>query len=212
MAMVPDLPKRQTPMAELPKQYQVLQYLYEGHSIDDAVREYNYENGDYVYRLLRKAIHGLAMGDLDAMRARELLKCEHIESRVWKEWYRSCQDEVTVTEKRNADGELESTTTVRKGRSGNPALMKIVLEAMRRTSSLAGLDLEKRQEQGSGNVHVHQMSDEQLIVIAGRGNPGDGAGRIADQGLSAAESFGLHEVHQARLPCLVAPRTDSGAP
>lgn len=90
----------------------------------------------------------------EALRQREVVKCDVIEREAWCQWKRSTKDGVKCTTKESAVDptggkeaseamadavELERSTTV-EGQSGNPALLDKVIKAMERRAKLLGLD------------------------------------------------------------------------
>ena len=94
------------------------------------------------------------LDDIERWRGLELLKLDLIEERAKAQFDRSCED---ATEERVTGGEKGSvTTSVTKGQSGNPAYLRILLEAQKRRADLLGLDQPTK---------IHSVQDVREVKI-----------------------------------------------
>lgn len=69
----------------------------------------------------------------------QIRKIDAVEKEAWEAWQASKQDAVTISRKEPADGDIETTTTV-KGQTGDPRYLETILRAIERRSKLLGLD------------------------------------------------------------------------
>jgi hypothetical protein len=99
-----------------------------------------------VSRLLAEALaEAIPFGDIELVRQFELSKLDAIEQECDGQFKRSCENEETVRETMDKDGEVRELKTT-KGQSGNPAYLRALVEIAKLRARLQGLEKPVKKE------------------------------------------------------------------
>lgn len=115
--------------------------------------------------------------NLDEAKAKELAAIDNTEREAWEAWERSLQDDVTkqkreksvtVRQKDFDENIIElpanevTRTLTRRGQSGNPAYLNIVMSCIDKRCKILGLDAPVRNDTRNFDVDLSTLTDEQL--------------------------------------------------
>ena len=160
------------------KQGLAVELRLKGWSLNQIARKVGYASASGVIKAVEAGMKTLCPPEkAEALREREVVKCDVIEREAWRQWKKSTEDGVKCTTKESAVDptgskeasaamvdavEIERSTTV-EGQSGNPALLDKVLKAMERRAKLLGLDSPVKHDVKHGALDVFDPAALQRI-------------------------------------------------
>jgi len=99
---------------------------------------------------LHKEWQESAATDIEKRKSEELSKVDNLERTYWEGWLRSCEDEVTTTERFfEVDGEQKSETTVKtKPRDGSTKFLDGVDKCVKQRCKILGIEAPTEHEVG----------------------------------------------------------------
>jgi hypothetical protein len=180
-----------------------LQYAFEGKTPDEVAALVGYADVEAAKAAVKRAMTEMAtVADSERARRKEILKCLRLERKSMRAFELSLKPSKTIKETLDKFGNVHQLETIHPPKP-NSGLIAACLKAMERHANLQALDLSlSRIPDTRINIHLPEMSDDDLHRIAGASGSGTRAIEAQSRPVEPAE---VHGVHEAGLPCCLVP-------
>jgi hypothetical protein len=130
----------------------------------------------YDLKILQKRWQESALAHLDAKKAQELARLDHLEAVAWSAWERSCQDAETITSSTvkgrvSKEGatlpDLQKVSTMTKHQAGDPRFLEHVYRCIDKRCEVLGLNAPKKVAPTSPDgtqAYAEALTDEERLA------------------------------------------------
>ncbi len=103
---------------------------------------------------------GIAVLDMDAIKAKELARIDEVERQAWAAWTKSQENAETLKDR--TSGNTSMTEKVSKGQAGDPRFLDVVLKCVERRCKILGVE-ESRPP--SANDYTDATDDDRRTIL-----------------------------------------------